>query len=100
MSNVGQSWWDKEIAHAQANLEAMEADKKRPVALKSYFDVLAQWDEVRHAIIKFGGKFGATRFGGEFDLQKVVNAYMNSPEARAEINRIAGKGLSFASISN
>lgn len=90
MSNLGQSWWDKEIARAQANLEAMEAAKKRPVTVSSYFDALGQWDDVRHDLIKFGGKYGATRFGGSFDLRKVCKEYMSSPEARARINEIAG----------
>ena len=54
MSNRGESLWGKEVARAQANLEAMEAIKNQPEMVKSYFDVLMQLDDVRRDLIKFG----------------------------------------------
>jgi len=90
MSTPHEGWVRDVFAHEVANDEAVAASKKKSVTVSSYFDVLGQLDVVRTDLIYFGGKYGATRFDGVFDLRRICKAYMECPESRARINEVAG----------
>lgn len=92
MSPSSDAWLRDVFAHELANAEAVaaSASKRKPPTVSSYFEVLEQLDQVRRDLMLFGGRYGATKFGGAFDLRQICKAYMERPELRAEINRLMG----------
>lgn len=81
---------DWEDIFAKAN-ELSAITTKKPVAtVSTYFEVLEQLDRARGDTYRFGGRYGASKFGGAFDLRQVCKVYMENPEVRARINELVG----------
>ena len=70
--------------------EAEFAKKKPSATVLDYFEVLEQLDRAKGDLYRLGGKYGATLFGGAFDLRQVCKVYMEQPGKRALINEIVG----------
>lgn len=91
MKQAGEKITLDEAFAIAVKLQEEGAIKQKPVATVSYyFEVLHQLDRAKEDLRMFGAKYGATRFGGAFDLRRVCKAYAEQPKLRAAINEIVG----------